>query len=111
LILAFETEELRNTCQNEEVAIARYGEERAVRIISRIADLRAAKNLSELVDWCSAIRAPYDGNDTYILQFRDGSAITLLPNHRKLAKKTDRGAELTSTWRVKIISIDHESEG
>jgi hypothetical protein len=111
LILSFETEELRDICQYEEVGIAKYGEALAAMIITRIADLRAAKDLSDLLNWCSIFKTPKDKNDTYVLKFMDGISLTLVSNHRRFTQQQVGEAALGTTWRIKIISIDHESYG
>ena len=79
-----------------------------MKVLSRIADLRAAKDLSDLVDWCSSFKTPQDAHDTYDLKFIDGVSLRLVPNHLKNAPKPVGDSLLGATWRVKIISIDHE---
>lgn len=100
--LAFDTKELRAICEEPDVALAALGQAMAMTLRDRVADLRAADNLSEL-----PLEAPTEA-------FEGGSVELPLSNGGRLIfhvaqpslRWTDGRAPAEAIWRLKIMRIE-----
>lgn len=103
--LAFETKQLRVTCESEEEAAKIFGEEAAARLRRRLADLRAAEWIEDLQVGRPRLRSD---KSELIIELADGWQMFCVPNH--IRPREDQGApDWSRIRRIKIIDIrcDH----
>ncbi|MEW8232258.1 MAG: hypothetical protein AB2745_18195 [Candidatus Thiodiazotropha endolucinida] len=102
--LAFETVSLRQLCENESVAVEKLGEEVAVNLKHRLADLRAADNPLELpVGNPKTLNGQYAG--MYSIDVSKDVTIIFKPNHVSLPKTDSDETDWSHVFRIKIINI------
>jgi toxin HigB-1 len=98
--LAFETIDLRDVCENEAQAKSLLGLEVAKALVHRLADLRAADAVSDLIAGNPRI-VPAGGRELLVIDLLDGIRIHLVPNH----PRGRAGAGLDKVRRLKVIRI------
>jgi len=80
-----------------------FGFERAEALRHRLADLRAASCIHELLPECPA---PIDGSSQMVLEVAAGVRITFCPNHSNMPRDGVGNIDWSRTSRIKIISIE-----
>ena len=103
--LAFDNRELRNICETEAMAKAQLGDLAAEALNRRLADLRAAATINDLV----ATRPSQIAGSTdehLVIELIDGCRMVLCANHPKNPVIAAGGIDWTKVFRVKILSIE-----
>jgi hypothetical protein len=106
LIIAFASAALREACQDAAVAEAKYGQRVASALKRRLADLRAATSLSDLV--AGAPTAVGEGA-RMVVRLLDGFQMVLAPNHQKNPQDGENRIEWSKVRRIKILEITNAS--
>lgn len=103
--LAFSTRELRTLCEVEAAAGRRLGGAASAALRRRLADLRAASNVAELLELTG--RAPQQGpqKDQLVIDLVDSAVLVLGPNHVKTPRTASRGVDWSQVFRVMIMRI------
>ena len=106
LELAFETKTLRDLCEKEEKARRELGPEVAEKLKHRLADLRAAESVQDLV--IGRPRETQCANPgCFVIDLADGCSLAFCANHRKVPLLTSGGVDWAKVSRVKILRIEN----
>jgi hypothetical protein len=99
--LAFATKALRSICEQEDAAVSEFGDQVAVDLRARIADLRAADSVADIV--AGHPRLMDDGDPRMIISIMDVVEMVIRPNHVQVG----RGAGDDFDWqRIRRLRID-----
>ncbi len=102
--IAFDTKHLRTICESEVQANHELGSEVAEILKHRLADLRAATSIKDLV--AGRPRKLDDVNRQYmIINLRDGYGLVYCANHLKNPKTETGDLDWERVSRVKILRI------
>jgi len=101
LELAFADESLREFCSKKLAAETEYGAAVAKRLRSRIADLRAAENVAELV----AGNARVHDHDSYIVDIYKDWRLIFKANHSVSPLSTNKQIDWTRVTRIQVTQI------
>jgi hypothetical protein len=104
LEIAFETRELRSICEHKEVASATLGDEIADDLKRRLADLRAAKSIEDLIAGNPIIINNQEGS-YLVIHLKGRSQIVLAPNHVNNPPLETGEIDWTSVTRLKVVQI------
>lgn len=109
LEISFAGKSLRSLCENSAKAEAAFGIEAAVRLQRRLADLRAATSVKELVQGSYAQKKEGLGNE---LTFDLGGGFTMwiTPNHMVMPELRTGKTDWKRVRRIKIIKIEGRKE-
>ena len=105
--LSFETRDLRRTCESEVKANQRYGDEVAGALRRRLADLRAAATVHDLVAGVSD--AVTDEPGIRFVELGSGYRMIVAANHPKNPETSTGEVDWERVRRVKIIEIEQLS--
>jgi len=109
LIVSFETKELREICELEEEAKARFGNIVALKLQHRLADIFAANNVCDIPvgnpHEVEACRTP-----TYQISLVENFCIRIVANQKKVPVLENGSVDWNNVMRVKIISIQKEHD-
>lgn len=100
LELAFHTRDIRTTCESARRAKRVLGEDAALALRNRLADMRAARNTTELLAGMPTAVAP----DRMRLKLSGEKVLEFVSNHRKTPLHSDNidWAEVT---RIRIVFV------
>ena len=106
--LAFNAKHLRTICESEDDAKKELGETVAEVLKRRLADLRAAVSVMDLV---AGHPRTLDGDesDHMILNLRDGYFIVFAANHVNNPTKESGQLDWASVTRIKILRIERNN--
>ena len=107
LQLAFESRELRAICEIDAEGRRALGRGGAEVLKRRLADLRAAESLQDLLAGSPRI-VENDAEPHLIVYLAGGYVLRLVPNHPIVAPRQCLGGDWTMVRRLKIISISKE---
>lgn len=102
LEIAFDTAPLRSMCEDQDTAKLMIGDGPAEILKHRLADLRAAVSITDIVVGNARI---LDGSDNMLIDLCEGCRITLRANHVNKPVKKDGKLDWTKVTRVKILSV------
>jgi len=102
LEFAFSTQGLRTLCETEAAADRQLGAECAAALRRRLADLRAASNVAELV--AGHVR-PGTAKDQLVIDLVDGAVIVLCANHVKTPRVASHEVDWAKVSRIKFLRI------
>jgi proteic killer suppression protein len=102
--LSFRTRILRSVCEDVERAASTYGSEFAKHLKSRLADLRAAPTVLDLV----VGRPIFNGSDKAELRISitDDFVLHCRPNHSSLPIDQDGAVDWRRIHRLQVIDIE-----
>lgn len=107
LELAFDTKELRTICENEDYAKQVLKPLVAEILKHRLADLRAATSIRDLV--AGRVHQVEDINNHHmIVGLRDNHRIVLCANHPKNPTDKDGRIDWSRVSRIKVLGIGRE---
>jgi hypothetical protein len=107
MILAFDSEELRTTCEDADAARSQVGENVAAALRVRIADLRAIDSIDDLLVGRAAPKG--ESSDVLEVELVAGVVMTFVPNHNR-PRVTDAGAvDWTRVRRIRLTRIGDPS--
>jgi hypothetical protein len=98
--LAFETRDIRSTCESPRRAKRLLGEPASLALQSRLADMRAARTPIELLAGAPKPTGP----DRMRLNLGDGKALEFVSNHRRSSMSKD-GVDWSRVTRVRIVAV------
>ncbi|MDX2307991.1 MAG: hypothetical protein NW216_07130 [Hyphomicrobium sp.] len=102
--IAFHSKALRDVCESEDMLKTKYGEIVGEAIVRRLADLRAAATIRDLV--IGAPREVLSGNHPTLCIDLAGEAVLLLrANHLKPPRNASGAISWVEVTRLKIMSI------
>lgn len=109
VILAFSTKALRSLCECQAKAERELGLKVAKKLRERLADIRAASNITELV---AGHPREIEGNrlPNYAIDLADGYRMVLCANHNDIPRTKTRRVDWSKVSRVRIhiIEVAHE---
>jgi hypothetical protein len=105
LELAFESKLLRALCEQEIKAKKELGEDTANALRRRIADLRAASSVEDLLVGRPRFNSD-DGEEHLILDLGSAHTITVAANHVKNPVTASGNLDWSKISRVKIVKIE-----
>lgn len=101
--LAFATKELRRICTEADFAERQLGDDLAAALIDRLADIRAADSLVELLDYELSI---VDKQLRVRIELTNEASMELSENHLGLAWSVSSEVVLSSVWRLLLHKIE-----
>lgn len=104
MIVAFQTEKLRKICEDDEVATEQLGAPVAAALRERIADLRAASRIDDLV--VGRPRLSGHTGELLTLDLGPDARSVWTANHVPLRLNKDEHVDWTRTTRVRLITIE-----
>ncbi|BCO29788.1 hypothetical protein MIZ03_4712 [Rhodoferax lithotrophicus] len=104
LEISFANKSLRTLCENSAKAEAAFGIEAAVRLQRRLADLRAANNINELVDGSYTKDTEGIGNKI-IFNLSVDIKMIIIPNHMVIPTLRTGKTDWKKVRRIKVIEI------
>lgn len=103
VIIAFNTPTLRRLCEDNSVAVARFGEQVGASLRGRLADLRAAGTIADLLVGRPRTRGPI--NRELTLDLAAGASSLWIANHTK-PRVDDAGmVDWSQTTYVQLMKI------
>lgn len=99
MIVSFESESIRDLCEDESSAISRFGEQVATVFFSRLSDIEAAKNPSELI---AGNPRHIKIDDTICYQVDINESISVIFT----AALSNSGNNWKDVHRIKILKIE-----
>lgn len=107
--LAFSQKSIREVCESEKKAKKKFGDEIAQQLIRRLADLRAAESVFELV-----VGNPrrIDGmSDGYmVIDIIEGVFMVFSANHLRMPMQKDGSTNWAKVSRIKISKIGNKDD-
>lgn len=102
--IAFQTKSLRDLCEKGDRIRRRWGDHLGEIIMARLADLRAASTVDEVV-----VGNPkaiiIDGAPAMRLDLDESSILVFCPNHLKVPMLSDASVDWFAVSRIKILKI------
>jgi len=105
LNLSFENKDLRLICENEVKAHQKLGNEIASNLKSRLADMRAAESVTDLLVG-NPQEIEYKDNTAYKIDLSSEKCIIFCSVHSKTPVLSNGKIDWHNVSRVKIISIE-----
>jgi hypothetical protein len=103
LVIAFASQSLRAICENPTTADTELGPAVAQTLRNRLADLRAATSLSDLV--AGSPRILNHRSQCMAVNLREGFQMIFAPNHVNNPRDGRNGIDWTKVRRIKIVEI------
>lgn len=104
LDFSFATEGLREVCEAREAAVTALGEEDALELARRLADVDASSNAAEFAEISGDLTAAADGKLTFAL--RSGRLVTLAPGNAKPRLTQTGTPDWSRVTRFRVESIE-----
>ena len=104
MIVAFQTEALRTVCEDEKVAFRRLGQEASVQLRGRLADLRAATSVRDLL----AGKPTLSGSTTEFLTIElvPGSSMRWIANDAPPRLNSEGAIDWDAVVRIRLLEIE-----
>jgi hypothetical protein len=106
--LAFATKPLRSLCEDEDAAVEKFGEKVAEELRARIADLRAADSVGDIVAGTPQF---FDDDPRMTISVLEVLEIVLRPNHVKMQRQAKGGIDWSRVRRLKIDKLNQPAGG
>jgi hypothetical protein len=103
--IAFHSRSLRDTCESENMLVRQFGDRVGESIKRRLADLRAATSITDIVVGCPR-ELPTPVHPTICIDLPDGFRILLRSNHVKPPLHPDGRIDWSTVSRIKLMSIE-----
>ncbi|GEQ96635.1 hypothetical protein JCM17844_02720 [Iodidimonas gelatinilytica] len=103
--IAFTSKDIREICENRQVAVNNLGEDVTISLIKRLADIYAASNVYELI-----AGDPEISGNTCVIQLADNHRLSISPNHPRQHANPASLDSWINVSRVKIQGIYHAPE-
>jgi toxin HigB-1 len=104
LELSFSTKDIRGVCEDDTKAREQFGEAPTEALLRRLADLRAAESIRDIL--VGNLRPDQESQDgmVQILDLEDGWVLTIRPSHKRVPY-SDGVVDWTRVSRVQIVDI------
>lgn len=106
--IAFHSRQLRDICESEAMLTKRFGKRVGQQIKRRLADLRAATSVDDLVVG-NPRQLPGKPQPTMVLDLCDSFSLSFRPNHVLRGTATGK-RDWSEVTRIKIMTIGRESD-
>jgi len=106
--LAFATKILRSLCEEEDAAVEKFGTKAAAELRARIADLRAADSVADIVAGTPRF---FDDDPRMTVSLLGVLEIVLRPNHIKMPLRDDGRIDWSRVRRLKIDKLNQLAGG
>lgn len=103
--IAFQTRSLRDVCESDEKLKRQFGDRTAESIKTRLADLRAAASIQDVVSG-NPRKITRDGKPLMILELDGGRVVAFCPNHLRMPLRPDGLVDWVAIYRIRILSIE-----
>lgn len=103
LRIAFDTQSIRQICEQEETAVNLLGADLARKLTNRLADLSAARTVRELI---AGRPRPLDGTDEYAVDIGDNYRLIFAANHVKNPAFSSCAIDWSKVRQIKILRIE-----
>lgn len=103
---AFDNRELRAVCENRRKAEAKFGAYIAQLLFDRLADLRAADSISDLIVGNPQAFDDLEGLSILRIELANNYVVILHPNHVELPKDKKGLLNWKTVTRLKIMKIE-----
>lgn len=104
--IAFSTKAVRSLCQSGEAIEQKYGAEFARALIGRLADIRAATSIAELLSLLPVSTNDTTGAVTIYVHDVGGSCIKGSENHRRTPRLADKTVDWPNVTRIRISKVE-----
>lgn len=101
--LAFETQSLRTACEEEKAAVNKFGGTLASELRARIADLRAADSVADLVAGSPTFTGGDEPSMTVLVS--DSLELVFRPNHVNNPHNATGALDWSRVRRLKLVRI------
>ena len=102
--IAFQSKSLRDACESEDMLKVKFGEAVGSAILRRLADLRAAATIRDLVVG-SPREIPSERVPTLCIDLAPGAVLVLRANHLKPPRTASGAISWAEVTRLKVMSI------
>ncbi len=106
--LAFATKALRSLSEDHDSAVGKFGEKAAADLRARIADLRAADSVADIVAGSPQF---FDDDPRMTISVLDTIEIVLRPNHVKMPRLAEGGVDWHHVRRLRIDKLSQPAGG
>jgi hypothetical protein len=106
LEFAFDNRELRTVCENRRKAEMMFGTDVAQNLFDRLADLRAADSIADLIVGNPQVAIDSEGQSNLSIELINNYVIILTPNHIELPKDESGRPDWTAVTRLKVMRIE-----
>ena len=106
--IAFHSRPLRDICESEEMLTKRFGKRVGQHIKRRLADLRAATSVEDLLVG-NPRQLSGKLHPTMALDLCDGFSLTFRPNHVRRGTATEKG-DWSEVTRIKIMTMGRDND-
>ena len=103
--LAFQTQALRDICEDAEKATSEFGDEVAIALRHRLADLRAAVSLTDLV-----VGHPQVSGDHVSVKVGKTHDLYLAANHVRMPLTPDGSLDWRTVSRLRVLEIRNRAD-
>jgi hypothetical protein len=106
--LAFATKALRSLCEEEGTAVEKFGTKVAAELRARIADLRAADSVADIVAGTPQF---FDDDPRMTISVLEALEIVLRPNHLSVPSDAEGRIDWSRVRRLKIDKLNQLAGG
>lgn len=103
LVIAFESKALRTLCEDDAHAESKFGAEAARMLRNRLADLRSANSLQELLAGNPRVR---DDSDEMLVNISEGLTLVFEANHVSNPQTAGKRVDWHRVSRIKLVRIE-----
>jgi proteic killer suppression protein len=105
LDFSFENRDLRKECEDEQVAIEKYGTEISMKLQGRIADIIAATTVSDLLAGNPSMLNK--GSNNYKVDLSSNCLLVFCSANTKVPQDSNGSVDWERVTRIKILEIQH----
>lgn len=99
--IAFDSKQLRAICEDDAIAVQALGDADAENLRKRLADLRAAESISDLLVGNPRL----DTVHRLIVDIGTGRSLAFVGNHAKNPQQQDGSLDWSKTTRIRLVQI------
>lgn len=103
--ISFDTESIRELCEDNAAAIKWLGPRFAHELQKRVADLRAATSVTDIAHFISKDSSnPHEVK----INLHDGYNLVFTPNHNKVPHDDQGNIAWQEVYRIRLIEVSHD---
>lgn len=106
--LSFATKTLRSLCEDEDAAVQKFGKKAAAELRARIADLRAADSVADIVAGAPRF---FEDDPRMTISVLEELEIVLRPNHLNMPLQAAGGVDWSHVRRLRIDKLNQLAGG
>ncbi|GGC16228.1 killer suppression protein HigA [Dyadobacter sediminis] len=104
--ISFENKLLRDICEDSEIAEYQFNQWKAHVLTSRLADLRAAGNVNDLLVGHPTLISSQNGQEKYKVEIVKDLALYFVSNHLKQPSGSNGKIDWSRVTQIKIVNIE-----